>query len=202
MCRKQEHGGPDDEGMYTSAGNHLVLGHRRLSLIDLSPAGHQPMAYDNGRYLISYNGELYNYIELKEALKKIGCLFTTASDTEVILAAFATWGVDAFIKFNGMFAFALWDTITGHVYLVRDAAGIKPLYFAHTAEGLAFASEVRAFKHIPYLQTPHPHWQVYMMAYGHLPEPITTLKEVQPLKKGWYLQYNIVSGAIQQQAFT
>src|SRR5674476_1531116 len=83
MCRKQEHGGPDDEGMYTSAGNHLVLGHRRLSLIDLSPAGHQPMAYDNGRYLISYNGELYNYIELNEAVKKVGCLFTTATDPKV-----------------------------------------------------------------------------------------------------------------------
>jgi asparagine synthase (glutamine-hydrolysing) len=201
MCRLLKHGGPDDEGMYTNTENHLVLGHRRLSIIDLSMAGHQPMAYDNGRYHISYNGELYNFIELKESLKKLGCLFTTASDTEVILAAFATWGVEAFAKFNGMFAFALLDNLTGHIYLVRDGAGIKPLYFAHTAEGLAFASEVRAFKNIAYLQTPHPHWPVYLMAYGHLPEPITTLKDVQPLKKGWYLKYTIASGEIQQQAF-
>jgi asparagine synthase (glutamine-hydrolysing) len=202
MCNILKHGGPDDEGMYTSATNYLVLGHRRLSLIDLSSAGHQPMEYNNGRYIISYNGELYNYIELKEILKKNGCSFTTASDTEVILAAFATWGVDAFEKFNGMFAFALWDNDTGNIYLVRDAAGIKPLYFAHTAEGLAFASEVRAFKNIDYLQTPHPHWPVYLMAYGHLPEPITTLKNVQPLRKGYWLQYNIAGRVVTQQAFT
>ena len=201
MCTVQKHGGPDDEGMYTNEDNHLVLGHRRLSIIDLSMAGHQPMGYNNGRYQISYNGEIYNYIELKESLKKLGCLFTTASDTEVILAAFATWGIEAFAKLNGMFAFALLDNGSGHLYLVRDSAGIKPLYFAHTKNGLAFASEVRAFKNIAYLQTPNPHWPVYLMAYGHLPEPITTLKDVQPLKKGWYLKYTIASGEIQQDAF-
>ena len=201
MCNIQKHGGPDDEGLYTCAHNHLVLGHRRLSLIDLSPSGHQPMAYQNNRYQITYNGELYNYPELKEILKKAGCYFNTASDTEVILAAFATWGTEAFQKFNGMFAFALWDNTTGNIYLVRDGAGVKPLYFAHTSQGLAFASEVRAFKPITYLQTPHPHWPVYLMAYGHLPEPVTTLKDVQPLKKGCYLQYNVVSRQVKQEAF-
>ena len=202
MCRVQKHGGPDNEGIYVDADYSMVLGHRRLSLIDLSDSGNQPMAYDDGRYIISYNGELYNYLELKEILKKLGCSFRNNSDTEVILAAFATWGVAAFQKFNGMFAFAIWDNITGNIYLVRDGAGIKPLYFAHTKEGLAFASEVRAFKHIPYLQNPHPHWNVYLMAYGHLPEPITTLKEVQPLRKGHYLQYNILSKSIVQEEFT
>ena len=202
MCRVQKHGGPDNEGIYVDADHSMVLGHRRLSLIDLSDSGNQPMAYDDGRYIISYNGELYNYLELKELLKKLGCSFKNNSDTEVILAAFATWGVAAFQNFNGMFAFAIWDNITGNIYLVRDGAGIKPLYFAHTKEGLAFASEVRAFKHIPYLQNPHPHWNVYLMAYGHLPEPITTLKEVQPLRKGHYLQYNILSKSIVQEEFT
>ena len=202
MCNILQHGGPDDEGIYSCADHHLVLGHRRLSIIDLSPTGHQPMVYDNGRYVISYNGELYNYIELKEDLKKSGCCFATSSDTEVILAAFATWGVRAFERFNGMFALALWDNVEGNIYLARDASGIKPLYFAHTAQGLAFASEVRAFKNIPYLQTANPHWPVYLMAYGHLPEPITTLKQVQPLKKGYWLQYNIANGQLQQQAFT
>lgn len=202
MCRILKHGGPDDEGIYTNKASHLVLGHRRLSLIDLSAAGHQPMTYDNGRFVISYNGELYNYIELKAILKNAGCSFSTASDTEVILAAFATWGVEAFIKFNGMFAFALCDNTTGNLYLVRDATGIKPLYYAATKEGLAFASEVRAFKPIPYLQTANPHWPVYLMAYGHLPEPVTTLKEVKPLKKGWYLQYNTKTGEIKQEHFT
>ena len=87
MCRILKHGGPDDEGIYTNEGCHLVLGHRRLALIDLSAAGHQPMAYGEGRFVISYIGELYNYIELKAILQKAGCAFTTASDTEVILAA-------------------------------------------------------------------------------------------------------------------
>ncbi|CAN5335054.1 asparagine synthase (glutamine-hydrolyzing) [soil metagenome] len=201
MCTVQKHGGPDDEGMFTDVDNHLVLGHRRLSLIDLSAAGHQPMRYSGGRYTISYNGELYNYLELKAKLQKAGATFTTHSDTEVILAAFAYWGVAAFQQFNGMFAFAIWDIEKGVLYLVRDPAGIKPLYFAHTKEGLAFASEVRAFKGLGYLQQPHPHWQVYLMAYGHLPEPVTTLKEVQPLKKGWFLHYNVKSGECRQEPF-
>lgn len=201
MCQILKHGGPDDEGIYAYESKHLVLGHRRLSLIDLSAAGHQPMTYSKERFVISYNGELYNYLELKIILQKAGCIFTTASDTEVILAAFATWGVNAFAKFNGMFGFALFDNATGNIYLVRDAAGIKPMYYAHTKEGLAFASEVRAFKPITYLQTPHPHWQIFLMAYGHLPEPITTLKDVYPLKKGCYMQYNISTKQIKQEAF-
>ena len=201
MCTLQKHGGPDDEGIYICAEHHLVLGHRRLSLIDLSSSGHQPMSYSNGRYQITYNGELYNYRELKQVLQKAGVPFTTSSDTEVILAAFATWGTAAFNQFSGMFAFAIWDMLTGELYLVRDPAGIKPLYFAHTTQGLAFASEVRAFKAVNYLQTPHPQWQVYLMAYGHLPEPITTLKEVKPLAKGSFFRYNVFTGAIQQEAF-
>src|ERR1700749_1300761 len=110
MCQLLQHGGPDGEGIYSNAENNLVLGHRRLSLIDLSAKGHQPMPYANNRYYISYNGELYNYLELKEELKKAGCCFRSQSDTEVILAAFATWGTKAFERFNGMFAFALLDT--------------------------------------------------------------------------------------------
>ena len=201
MCGLQKHGGPDDEGIYACGDSHLVLGHRRLSLIDLSPAGHQPMSYGDGRYWITYNGELYNYLELKDELQNAGALFTTISDTEVILAAFSAWGTGAFKRFCGMFAFALWDTVSCDIYLVRDPAGIKPLYFAHTKEGLAFASEVRAFKPLAHLQTANPHWPVYLMAYGHLPEPVTTLKDVQPLKKGWYLKYNVQSGECSQQAF-
>ncbi len=202
MCQLQRHGGPDDGGIYIDEVNHLVLGHRRLSLIDLSEAGHQPMYYQNNRYIITYNGELYNYIELKAILIKAGCDFNSNSDTEVILAAFATWGKECFAMFNGMYAFALLDTVTKDLYLVRDAVGIKPLYFAHTAEGLAFASEVNAFSPIPYLQTAHPHWPVFMMAYGHLPEPITTLKDVQPLRKGSFLQYNLKNGDCKQSLYT
>ncbi len=196
MCLLQQRGGPDDEGQYTNAAAHVVLGHRRLSIIDTSSGGHQPMLYAQGRFVISYNGELYNYIELQTELKKSGIHFTTQSDTEVILAAYMAWGTAAFERFSGMFAFALWDTDSNEILLARDAAGIKPLYYAHTKEGLAFASEVKALRAITYLQAPDDNWPVYLMAYGHLPEPITTLKNVKPLEKGSYLKYNAVTGKV------
>lgn len=194
MCRILQHGGPDDEGFYSCAEQCLVLGNRRLSLIDLSSAGHQPMSYAHERYWISYNGELYNYPELKTELIAAGFHFNTASDTEVILAAFAAWGINAFKRFNGMFAFALWDNKECTIYLVRDASGIKPLYYAITKEGLAFASELRAFHPLPYLQEKNKNWPVYLLAYGHLPEPVTTLKEIKPLPKGTFLRYGIADG--------
>jgi asparagine synthase (glutamine-hydrolysing) len=201
MCTILKPGGPDDEGIWCDDNNHLVLGHRRLSIIDLTNGGHQPMCYADQRYWISYNGELYNYTELREELKKSGCQFNTAGDTEVILAAFATWGTAAFKRFNGMFAFALWDTVTTNIYLVRDASGIKPLYYSITKEGLVFASEIKAFAPVAWLQKKNPHWPVYLMAYGHLPEPITTLQDVQPLEKGSWLQYNAGSGTNRREAF-
>lgn len=190
MCQLQKHGGPDDEGIYQCGELPLVFGHRRLSIIDLSQNGHQPMMYGDGRYCITFNGEIYNYRELKAELQTLGCNFRTGSDTEVILAAFSKWHTGSFEKLNGMFAFSLLDNHTGEIFLVRDASGIKPLYYAKTSEGLAFASEVRAFKSVPYLQRKGSHWQVYLMAYGHLPEPVTTLHHVKPLPKGHYLQYN------------
>jgi len=201
MCQLLKAGGPDDEGTWCDEAHQLVLGHRRLSIIDLSPAGHQPMSYAEERYWISYNGELYNYPELKAELIQLGCRFVNASDTEVILAAFATWGTDAFKRFNGMFAFALWDGLEASLYLVRDSSGIKPLYYAITERGLVFASEIKGFAPVPWLQRQHPHWPVYLMAYGHLPEPVTTLQDVQPLKKGNWLSYHAASGTTRQEAF-
>lgn len=204
MCDILKHGGPDDEGFYSDAENSLVLGHRRLALIDLSPGGHQPMSYDNRRYWISYNGELYNYIEIKAELQAAGYRFASASDTEVILAAFAAWGSNAFKRFNGMFAFALWDSQDRTIYLVRDRMGIKPLYYAKNEQGLCFASEVRAFAAIPWLQEENASWPVYLLAYGHLPEPVTTLQKVKPLPKGSFLRYHCNTGKwdIERFAFT
>jgi len=189
-----KHGGPDDEGIFSDKEHHLVLGNRRLSLIDLSPGGHQPMQYAEGRLVITFNGEIYNYKELKEELVKAGQCFKTGSDTEVILAAFAAWGTASFDKLNGMFAFALWDIANTKLYLVRDPSGIKPLYYAATKEGLAFSSEIKGFQPIPWLQEEDKRWPVYLMAYGFLPEPVTTLQRVQPVPKGSYVCYNVVSG--------
>ncbi len=153
------------------------------------------MSFDNGRYQITYNGELYNFPQLKAELIKSGFTFRSNSDTEVILAAFSAWGTNAFEKFNGMFAFALFDVKESEIYLVRDASGIKPLYYSVSDKQLIFASEVRAFKPVTGLQEQHEHWQVYLMAYGHLPEPVTTLKHVKPLTKGTYLKYKIAEGS-------
>jgi asparagine synthase (glutamine-hydrolysing) len=201
MCTTLQHGGPDDEGIYTDIDNHLCFGHRRLSIIDTTSAGHQPMLYQQNRYAITYNGELYNYLLLKADLKAIGFQFKTNSDTEVLLAAYAAWGTKAFDRLEGMFAFAIYDKQYGTVVLVRDVAGIKPLYYAVTKEGLAFASEVRALRLIPHLQQENNNWPVYLMAYGHLPEPITTLKEVVPLEKGTYLLYDLKSGSSKTTSF-
>lgn len=194
MCRIQRHGGPDDEGVYTNAAFNGVLGHCRLSIIDLSATGHQPMSYLNDTYTITYNGEIYNYPELKAELKLHGYAFTTQSDTEVVLAAYDKWGVDSFKRLNGMFAFALCDHRKNEMVLARDISGIKPLYYANTTQLFAFASEVRALKQLPALKKENTNWQVYLMAYGHLPEPVTTLQEVKPLPKGSYLKYNITNG--------
>lgn len=204
MCNSLKHGGPDDEGFYSDAENKLVLGHRRLALIDLSSGGHQPMSYQAERYWISYNGELYNYREIKEELLAAGYTFKSASDTEVILASFAAWGTNAFKRFNGMFAFALWDAVAATLYLVRDRSGIKPLYYSCTASGLCFASEVRAFAAVPWLQQQHKNWQVYLLAYGHVPEPVTTLQDVKPLPKSSFLRYSCANAKwdIEQFSFT
>jgi len=196
MCQLQRHGGPDGEGTYTNPGFNGVLGHRRLSVIDLSDAGKQPMTYSylNNTYSITYNGEIYNYPELKKSLKDLGYTFSSNSDTEMIMAAYDKWGAGAFERFSGMFAFALLDHSRSELVLARDVSGIKPLYFANTAQVFAFASEVRALKLVPGLHEENPNWKVHFMAYGHLPEPVTTLKQVTPLAKGSYLVYNVANG--------
>lgn len=188
MCDVMAHGGPDDEGFYTNAKYGLAIGHRRLALIDLSPNGHQPMKYQKGEYIISFNGEIYNYKELKRELQNLGFLFITESDTEVILVAYAAWGVASFTKLKGMFAFYLFDVELERSYLVRDPSGIKPLYYS-TAQNLVFSSEVRAFAETAYNYTNHPDWKIYFLAFGHIPEPYTTFIEIFMLAKGHYLEW-------------
>jgi asparagine synthase (glutamine-hydrolysing) len=190
MCQLQFHGGPDDGGIYSAPEDHLVLGNRRLALIDLSHEGHMPMQYQN-RYYITYNGELYNFLILKKELQALGHQFSNHTDTEVILAAFAQWNTQAFARLKGMFAFALWDLIEKELFLVRDPAGIKPLYYATSSSCLVFASEIRAFQPVQSLQQQKKHWPVYLMAYGHVPEPVSTLADVKPLHKGCFLKYEL-----------
>lgn len=136
------HRGPDDEGIYIT--QQIGLGHRRLSIIDLSPDGHQPMAGPDGSTQIIYNGELYNYLELRAELKKKGHHFKSQSDTEVILHAYQEYGPECLAHFNGMFALALWDEKLRRLFLARDRFGIKPLYFYRAPQQLLFASEIKA----------------------------------------------------------
>jgi asparagine synthase (glutamine-hydrolysing) len=125
----------------------VALGHRRLSIIDLSPAGHQPMASHDGRWVVSFNGEIYNFEALREELERAGERFRGHSDTEVLLAAVARWGVEAATaRFNGMFAFALWDRTERRLHLARDRFGEKPLYYAWSNGTFLFASELKAMR--------------------------------------------------------
>lgn len=136
------HRGPDGEGQWIEG--PVGLGHRRLAIIDLSPAGHQPMLASNYRYVLSYNGEIYNFRELRTELEALGYWFRSQTDTEVVLNAFAAWGTEALTRFNGMFAFALWDRQEQRLLLARDRYGIKPLYYSLTSDYLLFGSEQKA----------------------------------------------------------
>jgi asparagine synthase (glutamine-hydrolysing) len=135
------HRGPDGEGWYTDKG--VGLGHRRLAILDLSPAGHQPMVTEDSRYALTYNGEIYNFRELRDHLESVGYKFKSNTDSEVVLHAWHHWGTSSVQKFNGMFAFAIWDGKERILHLVRDRYGIKPLYWRHTAGRVAFCSEQR-----------------------------------------------------------
>jgi len=158
MCAALWHRGPDDGALWSQG--PVALGHRRLSILDLSTAGRQPMSTGDGSCWIVFNGEIYNYLELREELEAAGMRFRTGTDTEVILQAYRRWGRECVRRFNGMWAFALYDTRHRTLFLSRDRLGIKPLYYVRTAEAFLFASEIKAIlavepeqriPHLPYL---------------------------------------------------
>ncbi|MFM6983490.1 MAG: asparagine synthetase B family protein, partial [Chitinophagaceae bacterium] len=141
------HRGPDAYGYEFLDQNSLGLGQRRLSILDLSESGRQPMYYADNRFCITYNGEIFNFLSIREELKSFGYQFKSDSDTEVILAAYMQWGPLCLKKFNGMWAMAIWDDLNKELFLARDRFGIKPLYYFHEeGKRFIFASETRAFK--------------------------------------------------------
>ncbi len=202
MCKALKHGGPDDEGIFTDEKAGLAFGHRRLSIIDLSNNGHQPMADVQQKAWITFNGEIYNYPELKRQLLALGAKFHSNTDTEVILQAYLHWGTGAFSKFRGMFAFALFDSQKALTYLVRGTGGIKPLYYYAQDGVLSFASETKAFRAAGIATESDPAWPIRFLAFGHVPEPYTTLKHVFCLPKAHYLCWNHRSASFKITPYT
>jgi asparagine synthase (glutamine-hydrolysing) len=149
MSRLIEHRGPDDAGTYRDAAAGIAIAHRRLSIIDLSPSSHQPMVDAERGVVLAYNGELYNYRDLRRELQGLGHIFRSQGDTEVVLRSFIEWGTASFARFAGMFALAIWDERKSTLHLARDAMGMKPLYYWPRSQGIAFASEIKAFRALP-----------------------------------------------------
>jgi asparagine synthase (glutamine-hydrolysing) len=186
MGARLKHRGPDSSGVWVDENAHLVLAHQRLSIVDLTPTGHQPMLSPAGDWVIAYNGEIYNAAELRETLRASGLSFQGSSDTEVVLRACEYWGVaQAVEKFVGMFAFALWEKNKRRLYLVRDRLGIKPLYWGFHHGILFFGSELKSL-------FAHPQWhpQIDQRAltayfrYGYVPAPHSIYKDIFKLKPG------------------
>jgi asparagine synthase (glutamine-hydrolysing) len=189
------HRGPDDFGLWLSIARDVGLAHRRLSVIDLSPTGHQPMSDDMGSLHLILNGEIYNFRDLRADLESRGYRFRGTSDTEVMLAAYRAWG-DGFIeRLNGMFAFALYDETKRRLLLARDRAGEKPLFFRLDATGLRFASELKAMLADPAVpRRIDPVSLDLYLAFGYVPAPHCMIAGVQKLPAAHALSYDLASG--------
>ena len=177
--------GPDGAGEWYSADQRVGLGHRRLSIIDLSPTGAQPMANTDGTLVVTFNGEIYNYRELRSQLEQQGCRFRSASDTEVLLHLYEREGREMVHKLRGMYAFALWDSRKQGLFLARDPFGIKPLYCADDGKTLRIASQVKALLAGGGVDTsPEPAGHVGFFLWGHVPSPYTLYRGIRGLTAG------------------
>lgn len=221
---KIAHRGPDDEGFFAINGSdeihfkgndsapdfsnlkhvntadnvHLIFGHRRLSIIDLSSAGHQPFEF-NG-YIITYNGEIYNYIEIKSELEALGVVFKTSTDTEVFIASYITWGVNAFKKFNGMWAAVIYNIETKEVVFSRDRFGVKPLYYAVEDDGVYFSSEIKFFKELIDISNVNSNAVFQYLRYSEVDYSKDTFFEnVKQILPGNYAVLN--SGVVEQKEY-
>lgn len=180
------HRGPDDSGYWLDDTSGITLGHRRLSIIDLSPLGHQPMLSVSERYVLVYNGEIYNFQKLRRCLQAEGCYFSGQSDTEVILASIEKWGLEKSVqKFVGMFAFALWDRREKLLHLVRDRIGEKPLYYGWIGETFLFGSELKALRsHLKFNTDIDRNVLALYLRYNYVPAPYSIYKNIFKLIPG------------------
>jgi asparagine synthase (glutamine-hydrolysing) len=186
------HRGPDDEGLWRQADGTVVFGHRRLSIIDLSSGGHQPMADAQGDCHVVFNGEIYNYQDVRGELARLGHAFRSASDTEVILAAYREWDTDCVHRFNGMFAFAIHDRRTHRVFAARDRAGEKPLFYRQADGAFTFASELKALFADPSCPRAIDRQALdAYLAFGYVPHAQCIIRGVHKLPQGHALVYDI-----------
>ena len=190
MTNALAHRGPDGEGLFVSG--PVGLGHRRLAIIDPSPAGAQPMASDDASLVITHNGEVYNFPSLREELVRLGYTFRSRTDTEVILNAWHSWGPACISRFNGMFAFAILDKASNCVYLVRDRYGIKPLYWCNTAQGVLFGSEQRSLRENPACPSePDLKGYVEYFTFQNILSDRTLVDGIRLLPAGCYLRIDL-----------
>jgi len=193
MLNIQSHRGPDDKGVYLSDGIHL--GHNRLSIQDLSSHGHQPFVSDCENYVIAFNGEVYNFKIIKKELEKLGYKFISNSDTEVILYSYKEWGICCLEKFIGMFAFSIFDKAMSKLFLVRDRAGVKPLYYYEHENEFIFSSELKSFhEHPSFKKELNKEILPYYFQFGYIPAPHTIFMNCRKLEAGCYLEYDIRAG--------
>ncbi len=198
MGRRMAHRGPDDEGIYTDKNAGLV--HRRLSILDLSSAGHQPMSSPDKRYWIAFNGEIYNFQELRKEFENENYPFRSRTDTEVIIALYQKYGKDCLLKLLGMYAFAIWDTVERELFIARDPQGIKPLYFFNNGNHFAFASEMKSLLVLPFIPKElDPEGVQNYFAHGHSTAPVSICKNIKKLEPGHFL--SIKDGKVTETLF-
>jgi asparagine synthase (glutamine-hydrolysing) len=184
--------GPDDKGSWIHPSRVVALGHRRLSILDTSFAGHQPMQDVENGLVIVFNGEIYNYVEIRDELKSKGHSFRTGTDTEVILKAFAEWGENCVQHFNGMFAFAIWQEKKQSLFIARDRLGIKPFYYLESKDGFYFASEIKAINAVIRESLPVEDELIdSYMSFGYVPGENTLLKGVKRLLPGHFMTKSV-----------
>lgn len=190
MTQTIAHRGPDHEGVWESRGEGISLGYRRLAILDLSPDGHQPMHTDDGRFTIVFNGEIYNFVELREELLAEGAAFRGRSDTEVLLAAIEHWGFEAALERSaGMFAIAVWDMRDRRLLLARDRAGKKPLYYAIQSGAFCFASEIKAIRDGASLALTLDREAIHhYLSLGFIPAPRTAYREIREVPAGSWME--------------
>ncbi len=196
------HRGPDDSGysLHTLSQANVGLGHKRLSILDLSKHGHQPISFD--KIEIVYNGEVYNFSEIKKELESLGYRFESHSDTEVILKAYHKWGLDAVHKFNGMFAFALLDKNRQKVYLLRDRAGVKPLYWYQKGSTILFASELKSFhKYEEFDKEINLEAVALFLQYQYIPQPHSIFRYCKKLKAGHFLEIDLETKKVSEHCY-